>query len=141
MLTVLWVVALLTIALTSYAIWLRPALQRLPHLQVAYILANGFWQRLWVRLRAWWDMIMAAGLIILPEVPNLIDSITGVDLSDYFPPGAWKVITQLLGVSALLLRVFLQKKTDQIIAAPPVPPAAIVVAMPDPPPPPTSTGL
>lgn len=105
-----------------YWFWLRPTLHAMPNLQIAYDYADGFWQKLAVRLRAWWDMLISSALIILPEVPNALASLGAADLTEWFPEGSWKRISQLLGVAAIILRTVVVRSTTPVDMRDPEPP-------------------
>lgn len=104
---------LMSLALVSfvYFYWVRPTLAVLPHFKEMYDDANGFWQNLWVKVRAYWDLIVSGLLIVGPELPDLLSAISGADLESFIPSATAKAITTIAGLSSMLIRAFVMRQT------------------------------
>lgn len=99
-------------ALTIYIVWIRPTIRNLPHIKDALDQADTFWSKVLVWFRVQWDAVVGFLLIMLPEVPDLIQQLTELDLSAFIPSDTAKTITAILGVISLAARAFVLRKTS-----------------------------
>lgn len=107
----LFTVALIVASIVIYVLWIRPNIRNLPHIKELYDSADSFWQRLWARMRAAWDLIVALAMIGIPEVLDLLSQFQALDLSA-FVPGEWaKLINQSIGFLIIVLRAINLIKT------------------------------
>ena len=106
-----YTVALLGVAIAIYVVCIRPTIRNLPHIQGLYDQADTFWQRLGARMRAQWDIIVSTVLIVLPELPGLLQQIQGADMSAFVPGDKVKMINQGIGLALIILRAVNLKKT------------------------------
>src|SRR4051794_7452679 len=94
----------LVVAIVVYVLWIRPTIRNLPHIKTFYDGADGFWQRamLWIRIQ--WDGLVAGFLIVWPQLPDMLQQITGLDMSALIPTESVKLINQGIGVALVIIR-------------------------------------
>lgn len=113
-------VGLLAAVVTAYVLWVRPHLSNLPHLKELYGSADTFWDKVLVRVRAWWDVLVSAALVALPEVVDLLAQVQTIDLSAFLPGEGAKTTMQVIGIVLIVLRGFVLKRTSSPSPVPPV---------------------
>ena len=94
-----------------YVRTIRPTLHALPHMKAMYDRADGFWQNLWVKARAYWDLLVSGSLVVLPQLPDLLSQISGTDLDALIPSDTAKAVTAAFGIASILIRAFIMRQT------------------------------
>lgn len=107
-------VLLFLAALAVYVVWIRPKIRNLPHIKEFYDEADGLWQKLLVWLRVQWDAVVAACLMIWPQLPDMLQQISGADLSALIPTETTKIINQAIGLALIVLRAMNLAATNKI---------------------------
>lgn len=87
-----------------YIYWIRPTIRNLPHIREFYDNADGFWQKLLVGIRVQWDGLVGAFLILWPQLPDLLQQVSGLDMSALIPSDWTKIINQGIGLMLVVLR-------------------------------------
>lgn len=106
--------SLIGAAIAVYAVWIRPKIRNLPHIKEMYDSADSFWQKLLIWVRVQWDAIVAAVLMIWPQLPDLLQQVSGADMSALIPTETTKVVNQVIGLALIVLRVLNLKATNNI---------------------------
>ncbi|WP_445222269.1 hypothetical protein ACKWRH_21680 [Bradyrhizobium sp. Pa8] len=106
--------SLIGAAIAVYVVWVRPKIRNLPHIKEMYDQADGLWQRLLVWVRVQWDAIVASILMVWPQLPDILQQISGADMSALIPTETTKVINQVIGLILIVLRVLNLRATNNI---------------------------
>jgi hypothetical protein len=106
--------SLIVAAIAVYAVWIRPKIRNLPHIKDFYDEVDSRWQRLLLWVRVQWDAIVAAVLMIWPQLPDLLQQISGTDMSALIPTETTKIINQVIGLILIVLRAVNLSATNKI---------------------------
>lgn len=107
----LWTLGFAALALTIYAIWIRPTMRALPHFKDFYEAADSRWTRIAIKIREKWDIIIAQGMIFIPEIPGLLQQLMAQDMSAFVPGDKAKLVNQLLGIAYIISRAIIVAST------------------------------
>lgn len=107
----LYTLGFAALALTIYALWIRPTIRNLPHFKEFYDAADSKWQKVAIWVREKWDILVAQGMILVPEIPGLIQQLMAQDLSAFVPGDKAKLINQLLGIAYIVSRALIVSST------------------------------
>lgn len=106
------VCAAIAAALFLYVKYIRPAIRNLPHIKEQLDRADTWWAWLWIQLRAQWDGIVGFAAILIPQLPDLLEQFTYIDLSAVMPSDTAKTVMAIVGLVLLALKAFVIKKTS-----------------------------
>lgn len=107
----LWTLGFAAFALAIYAIWIRPTLRNLPHFKEFYDAADSRWARIAIRVRETWDLLVAQLLILVPEVPGLLQQLMTQDISAIVPGDKAKAISQWIAIGYIVSRALIVAST------------------------------
>lgn len=101
----------IALGIIVYVLWIRPTIRNLPHIKEFYDEADSRWQAFLIWLRVQWDIVVSTFLMLWPQIPDLLQGISGADMSALIPSETTKVINQVIGLLLLVLRAFTIAKT------------------------------
>lgn len=109
-----WLSAIVAFAivLTVYIKWIRPTIRNLPHIKDFYDQADSFWARLLIRMRAAWDLVVSTVFLAVPQLPDVLQQLGGIDWSAFVMTETQKLITQGIAIALIVLRAVNLKKTS-----------------------------
>lgn len=99
------------IILTVYLVWIRPTIRNLPHIKEFYDHADTFWDRVKLWVRTQWDLIVGTVLLIIPQLPDILQQLASVDMSAFVMSETQKAIQSGIAIALILLRAINLKRT------------------------------
>ena len=101
----------LILAIVIYVKWIRPTIRNLPHIKNFYDETDSIWQHAFLWVRVQWDAIVSCLLIVWPQVPDILQQISGTDMSALIPTTTTKVINQVIGVTLIAFKALTLART------------------------------
>lgn len=95
----------LAFVLILYFWKIRPALHEQPKFFGFYEELDGFWAKVWKQIKRAWDIVAAAVLVVLPEVPGILTDLGAIDLTGLVPEATAKIIAKVVALALILVRV------------------------------------
>lgn len=110
----IWPLILLSSAIVIYAVWVRPYLAALPAFAGAYRRIGVVETDLWAKIAGMKTILLAFLAAFLPEIPDLLQGLVGIDFGAFVPELWAKRISQAVALLIVITRV----KANVVIAAP-----------------------
>ena len=102
-----WAVIILTAFVVVYFAFVRPKLRKFPPTKPFYDSE----ERVWDRIKGYRTVVIAALGVILTEAPDILQAVSGLDLTVWVPDATAKRISQVI----ILIMVILRAQTNTSI--------------------------